>query len=407
MTHSTAKPSGPLAGVRVLDLGGLGPGPFAGMVFADLGADLIRIQRPHEVDTLPNPVLDRGKRSIIVDMKSERGVDLIRRLARTADIVIEGFRPGVAERLGVGPAELQSEHPELVYGRITGYGQSGPYSHRAGHDLNYIATSGILDSLGRAGGPPLIPANLVGDFGGGGMLLLVGVLAALTEARATGVGRVVDAAMVEGSSLLWAMMYGFEARGTWGPGRGTNTLDSGAPYYDVYRTSDGHNMAVAALEPQFYAALVSTLGLAVRLSDGALSDKENRAHWPEIREVLTGEFAKRTRAELVELFSAVDACVTPVLSRAEAAVNEQNVSRSTHLVDEEGVVHPSPAPRFGSVDAGSGRVGYSRPTLPGRAVPAGTDTREVLTGIGLSHEEVEELDRAGVVVQRPAYAPTV
>ncbi|MGO1653898.1 MAG: CaiB/BaiF CoA transferase family protein, partial [Brevibacterium yomogidense] len=341
MTEPTTPPL-PLDGIRIIDLGGIGPGPFASMVLADLGAELIRVHRPQEaagnrngvgMDPV-NPVLDRGKRSIVLDLKSPEGVDAVRRLARTADGVVEGFRPGVAERMGLGPEDLMTENPALVYGRVTGWGQTGPDSHRAGHDMNYIAGSGLLAQLGRADEAPQFPANLAGDFGGGGMQLALGIVAALLRARTSGTGAVVDATMGDGANLLWAMQFGFEAQGLWREGRGRNLLDSGAPFYDVYRTADDDFVSVGCIEPQFYAEFVEKMGIADRLPAMSPGEHRHPKHWAAQRAVFTEAIAARTRAELDELFAGSDACTMGIRSWAEAEAAPHNVARDLFYRDE-------------------------------------------------------------------------
>ncbi|GAA1855133.1 CaiB/BaiF CoA transferase family protein [Brevibacterium marinum] len=340
-----------LDGVRVLDLGGIGPGPFATMMLADMGAEVIRLDPPKTAGQPMNPVLDRGKRSVTVDFKSEAGIELARSLAAKSEILVEGFRPGAAERLGLGPDDLHALNPALVYGRITGYGQDGPKAQQAGHDLGYIASAGLLNQFGRAGGPPQFPANLIGDFGGGGMLLVVGVLGALTSARTTGVGTVVDSAMVEGANLLYSMMHGFSELGMWRhDARGHNLLDSGAPFYDVYPTADGRYVTVACIEGPFFAEFVRGLGIEDRLPEPLdRLDHWQPQHWPSLRTVFAEELSSRTLAELEELFSGSDACVEPVRTMAEAKSDEHNLHRGLFCTDEAGIDQPAPAPRFSAL----------------------------------------------------------
>ncbi len=330
---------GPLAGVRVVELAGLGPAPFCAMLLADLGADVVRVQRPGDGGT-PDGLLDRGKRSVAVDLKHERGPETVLGLVERADVLLEGYRPGVAERLGVGPQQCWQVRPDLVYGRMTGWGQDGPLASTAGHDIDYIALSGMLHALGRAGGPPQVPVNLLGDFGGGAMYLTVGVLAGLVQARVSGRGQVVDASIVDGSAHLGTMLFGMLAAGGWNTERGTNLLDTGAPFYDVYATSDGEYVAVGALEPRFYGELIERLGLT-----GEVPDRDDPANWPELRERLGAAFARGTRQEWTEVFADSDACVTPVLSMTEAAENPHVRARGT-LTRSDGVLQPAPAPRF-------------------------------------------------------------
>lgn len=374
---------GPLTGVRVVELAGLAPGPFACMVLADLGAHVLRVDRPPSGTVeVPTDVLGRGRTSVAVDLKSPQGAALVRRLAADADVLVEGFRPGVAERLGVGPADCQALNPQLVYGRITGWGQRGPLADRAGHDINYLALSGTLSPLVRAGQPPAAPLNLLADFGGGGMLLAVGVLAALVERASSGRGQVVDAAMVDGAALLTTFLHGMRAVGAWPGGRGENLLDGGAPFYDTYATVDGRYMAVGALEPAFYASLLAGLGLAA----DEVPDRDDPAQWPALRSLLAQTFSTRTRDEWVEVFAGVDACVTPVLEPDEAPSDPHAVARSA-FVDVGGVALPAPAPRFSRTATG----------VPAAAPAAGLDGAQALRQWGLDDEEVTTLVRSGVV----------
>ncbi|MEQ3549873.1 CaiB/BaiF CoA-transferase family protein [Pseudonocardia nematodicida] len=335
---------GPLAGLRVVELAGIGPGPHAAMVLADLGADVVRVDRsPEGTDDaggVPDPT-NRGRRSVVVDLKDPDGRTALLRLVKRADVLLEGFRPGVTERLGVGPDECLGRNPRLVYGRMTGWGQDGPLASRAGHDINYISLTGALHAVGRAGERPVPPLNLVGDFGGGSMLLVVGVLAALWEARSSGRGQVVDAAMVDGASVLTQMFRGFLADGSWVDERGRNLLDGHAPFYDTYTCADGRHVAVGALEPQFFAELTSGLGVTER-DTGAQYD---RASWPAMRKLFTTVFGSRTRDEWAAVFEGTDACVTPVLSFGEAAAHPHLVARDT-VVTVDGVTQAAPAPRF-------------------------------------------------------------
>ena len=337
---------GPLHGVKVIELAGIGPAPFAAMMLADMGADVLRIDRPKAIVGEPRTnaydVLNRNRSGITVDLRSEAGVESVRDLADMADVLIEGFRPGVAERLGLGPDELSARNDRLIYGRMTGWGQEGPMAPRAGHDLTYLALSGGLAHIGRAGQPPTPPLNLVADFGGGGMLLAAGVLAALVERATSGRGQVVDAAMVDGAALLMAPLFGAWASGFWNAERGTNLLDSGAPFYDVYECSDGRWLAVGALEPQFYAMLIEGLGLA----DTELPDQNDNARWPELREAIGNAIRTRTRDEWAAHFGDSDACVAPVLDMGEAPQHPHAVARSS-FADVDGVPQPAPAPRFG------------------------------------------------------------
>lgn len=330
---------GPLSGVRVLELAGLAPGPFAGMMLADHGAEVLRVDRVKAVSDRPRTdVMDRGKRSVGLDLKAPEGVAAFKELARHADVVIEVFRPGVAERLGIGPDDLHAVNERLVYGRMTGWGQDGPLAPTAGHDIDYIAVSGVLSMLGREGGKPTPPINILGDFAGGGLMLAYGVLLALFERERTGLGRVIDAAMVDGAAILFAMFYQGVSSGMWGP-RGTNLLDTGAPMYDTYETADGGYLAVGSLEPQFWEAMVSLMGL----SD--LPDRNDQAQWPALRARLAEEFRKRTRAEWEAVFEGSDACVSPVLSMDEAPAHPHNAARR-NFVEVGGLSQPMPAPRL-------------------------------------------------------------
>jgi alpha-methylacyl-CoA racemase len=335
--------SGPLRGVRVVEIASIGPGPFAAMMLADQGADLIRVERPGEAALAlgaGNP-LHRGRPEIRVDLKSDAGRALVLRLADAADGLIEGFRPGVMERLGLGPDALLARNPRLVYGRMTGYGQDGPMAGVAGHDINYLAIAGALGAFRRRGERPLAPLNLVADFGGGGMLLAFGLVAALLEARTSGRGQVVDAAMVDGTAALTALFHGLRAAGLWSDEPGTNWLDSGAHFYEVYATADGGHVAVGALEPQFYAELLRRLEL-----DPAEFPQWERERWPELKHRFAEVFATRTRAEWAERLEGAEACATPVLGLHEAPEHPHNVARGTFAAGAGGVVQPAPAPRF-------------------------------------------------------------
>ncbi|MDO8189154.1 CaiB/BaiF CoA-transferase family protein [Conexibacter sp. JD483] len=335
----------PLAGVRVVELAAIGPAPFAGMMLADAGAHVTVVRRPggHPDAWGSNPVLDRGRTVVEHDLKAASGVAAVLDLAAEADVLIEGFRPGVTERLGVGPAACLARNPRLVYGRMTGWGQHGPRAQTAGHDITYLATTGALDAIGRAGERPVPPLNLLGDFGGGGLLLAFGVLAALLDARASGRGRIVDAAIVDGVGALAAMVHGMRARGEWQDARGSNLLDGGAPFYDVYACADGRHVAVGALEPRFWRELLAGLGLAD--DPDCAGDHLDPARWPALRASLTAAFAARTRAEWQTVFDAADACVAPVLDWQEAARDPHAVARGAFLT-RDGVPQPAPAPRF-------------------------------------------------------------
>jgi alpha-methylacyl-CoA racemase len=378
--------TGPLTGVTVVEMAGLGPTPFCGMVLADLGADVVRVDRAaavvggHTASTR-HDLHNRGKRSIGVDLKNEAGAEVVVRLAGAAHALIEGFRPGVMERLDVGPARCLAANPALVYGRMTGFGQEGPYSAMAGHDIDYIALSGALHAIGPEE-EPVPPLNLVGDFGGGGMLLALGVLAALIHARATGKGQVVDAAMVDGSALLTTSHHGHLAGGWWQDSRRSNLLDGGAPFYSVYPTSDGGHVAVGALEPQFFAALLDGLGL----DRGAVPRQGDREGWSEMRRIFAERFATETRDHWAELFAGSDACVAPVLGLEEAPRHPHNQARET-FVTVDGVIQPGPAPRFTE----------ARPTVRSGPVAPGADTDDVLDGLGYTREQIVRLRESGAV----------
>jgi alpha-methylacyl-CoA racemase len=391
---SVIETTGPLAGVRVIELAGIGPGPFCGMLLADLGAEVIQVDRPGGPAT-PVPhkseIISRGKRRIVVDLKHPRGAEVVLRLAAKSDALIEAYRPGVAERLGVGPADCLARNRALVYGRMTGWGQDGPLAASAGHDIGYIAVTGALHAIGRAGGPPQVPVNYLGDFGGGSMFLALGLVSGVLAARTTGRGRVVDAAIVDGAAVLQAMTYGLLADGAWTDERGVNLLDSGAPFYDVYETADGRHMAVGALEPQFYAAFRDIL-FAPEGMPADLPDRSDRARWPELRERFAARFAERSQEDWTKVFSGTDSCVAPVRTMTEAPADPHLAARGTY-VTVDGVVQPAPAPRFGDGTPGA-PVGA---LPPGRITHAGAHTREVLTGLGFA--DIDELLSSGAVHQ--------
>ncbi|EHR52140.1 putative acyl-CoA transferase/carnitine dehydratase [Saccharomonospora marina XMU15] len=341
--------AGPLTGIRVVELAGIGPGPHAAMILADLGADVVRVERPGGED---GGAMLRGRRSVAADLKTPEGHALALRLAEKADVLLEGFRPGVAERLGLGPADCHAVNPRLIYGRMTGWGQHGPLSQRAGHDINYISLTGVLHAIGRRDERPVPPLNLVGDFGGGSMFLLVGVLSALWERQRSGQGQVVDAAMVDGASVLAQMMWSMRGQGTWTDERGGNLLDGGAPFYDTYECADGRYVAVGAIEPQFYAQLLAGLGLDPADLPGQLEQDR----WPQLRSRLAEAFGAQPREHWEQVFAATDACVTPVLTFAEAADHPNLAARGT-IVELDGVAQPAPAPRFS-------RTAAATPTPP-------------------------------------------
>lgn len=360
---ATTTGRGPLDRLRVVELAGIGPGPHAATLLADLGADVVRVQRAGLIPApgQPRDQTQRGRRICEVDLKDPAGVDLALGLIERADVLIEGFRPGVTERLGLGPDVALERNPALVYGRMTGWGQEGPLSQAAGHDINYISLTGVLHAIGRAGERPVPPLNMVGDFGGGSMFLLFGILAALFERQKSGQGQVVDAAMVDGTLALSHMMWSFRGLGRWSDERGVNMLDTGAPYYDTYETSDGRYMAVGAVEPQFYALLLAGLGL----EPATLPSQNNKSAWPQTKKVFADVFASKTRDEWAAIFDGTDACTTPVLTFAEASSNTHVAQRGS-LVELDGVIQHRPAPRFSRSDPGL-------PSAPAdAAVDAGT-----------------------------------
>lgn len=378
--------NGPLSGRRIIELAGIGPAPFTCMLLADLGAEVIRIDRPGGVPLpVATPVQDlynRGKRSVVLDLKRPEGIEAVLALAATADAFVEGFRPGVADRLGLGPDALWQHNARIAYGRMTGWGQEGPLSASAGHDIGYIAITGALHAIGSAGGPPQIPLNLLGDFAGGSLYLAVGLLAAIIEADRTGRGQVIDAAIVDGTAHLLTHMYTVLASGMWTDERGVNLLDGGCPYYSVYETSDGKHMAVGALEPKFFAEFVKLLGA----DEVDVATQADEARWPQLREVFTRLFATRTRDEWAAVFDGTDACVAPVMSVLEAAGHPHLLARGSIIEAADGNLQPGPAPRFSSHSDFT-------PTPP----PAlGNDTRSVLGELGL---DVDALVESGVALQ--------
>jgi len=378
---------GPLAGTKIIEIAGIGPGPFCAMMLADMGADVVRVDRAQNVTggnpaSPPSDVLMRGRRSIGVDLKHPDGVETILALIESADAIIEGFRPGVMERLGLGPDAALSRNPRLVYGRMTGWGQDGPYSSTAGHDINYIALAGALDAIGNKGGPPVPPLNLVGDFGGGGMFLAFGVVCGILNAQRTGEGQVVDAAMVDGSAVLMMMFHAFRAMGIWEDARGSNMLDTGAHYYDVYETADGKYVSIGSIEPQFYAELLRLTGL----EGESLPSQHDKGQWPAMKDRLGQIFEAKTRDEWCALMEGTDVCFAPVLSMVEAPEHPHNVHRNTFL-ELDGVVQPAPAPRFSGTP-----VSVQRPPSH-----AGQHTDEVLLEWGLDADRVAKLRDAGAV----------
>lgn len=381
---------GPLTHLTVVELAGIGPGPFACMLLADLGAQVIRIDRPPASsrggldDLMRNDsVVDRGRRSLSLNMKDPEALEAVLKLVERADILIEGFRPGVAEKLGLSPAACHGRNPKLVYGRMTGWGQTGPLAHTAGHDINYVALSGALHAIGSKG-QPLPPLNLVGDYGGGGMLLAMGVLAAVTQAHHSGQGQVVDAAMTDGAALLMAAQFGLMAKGFWRDEREANFLDGAAHFYGTYECADGKHVALGAIEPQFYRELLQRCGI----EDPHFQKQWDAAEWPALRTKLADQFRTRTRAQWCELLEGSDACFAPVLSMREAAAHPHNAARGT-FVDDGGVVQPAPAPRFDRTPA----------ALPPKAPRTGEHTRELLALAGLDAAGIDALVAGGVAFE--------
>jgi alpha-methylacyl-CoA racemase len=374
---------GPLHGARVVELAALGPAPFAAMLLADLGADVVRVDRPGDAGTDPQAyVLHRGRRSIAVDLKTPAGREVVLRLVDEADALVEGHRPGVMERLGLGPEECRARNPRLVYGRMTGWGQDGPLARTAGHDIDYIALSGALSVAARHGERPVPPVNLLGDFGGGGAFLALGVVAALWEAARSGSGQMIDAAMVDGSAVLTTMLHGLMAQGRWRDEAGVNFADTGAPFYEVYECADGRFVSVGALERPFYTELLRGLNL----DESELPDRREEAAWPALKERFAGVFRTRTRDEWAAVFAATDACVAPVLRLTEAPAHPHNVARSV-FVEHGGVTQPAPAPRFSRTE-----VGLDRP-----APAPGEHTDEILTELGYDAADTEQLRASGAV----------
>ncbi len=388
MTTPRPAPTGPLAGTRVVELGSIGPGPFCAMLLADLGAEVVRLDRvggATPVGPAGDPafeIMHRGRRSVGIDLKAPGAAELVLELCAGADVLLEGFRPGVAERLGIGPDACRARAPRLVFGRMTGWGQEGPRAAEVGHDINYIALAGPLGLIGRAGAAPTPPLNLVGDFGGGGMLLALGVLAALRERGSSGEGQVVDAAMVDGAALLLAPFFGWQQAGGWPGGRGTNLLDSGAPFYDVYACADGRWLSVGAIEPRFYADLLDLLGL----DPADLGHQLDRDAWPAAKALVAARIAQRPRDAWVAAADGGEACVAPVLELDELEHDAHLAARGT-VVRRDGVLQPAPAPRFDRTPA---RLGAPPPS-------PGADTREALADWGIAPERLQALLDAGVI----------
>ena len=380
--------SGPLSGVKVVEIAGIGPGPFCAMLLADMGADVLRIDRAQNVSfgdasTPSLDLLNRGRRSIGVDLKQADGVETVLRLCEQADALLEGFRPGVAERLGIGPDDCMARNPKLIYGRMTGWGQDGPYAPTAGHDINYIALAGALDPIGRAGQAPVPPLNLVGDFGGGGLMLAFGIACALVEAKSSGQGQVIDAAMVDGAAVLTTFIYGLRSMGFWLDERGANMLDTGAHFYDAYECSDGKFVSIGSIEPQFYAELLRLTGLEGEV----LPYQMDRTQWPAMKERLEAIFKTKTRDEWCALLEPdPELCFAPVLSMAEAHQHPHNQARET-FVEVAGIVQPAPAPRFSRTPG----------AISSPPAHAGQHTDEALADWGFTADEITKLREAGAV----------
>ena len=374
---------GPLKGLKIIEMAGIGPGPFCGMVLADLGAEIIRVDRASAIGTgSKQEPSNRGKKSIAVDLKAKEGVEVVLKLVETADAIFEGFRPGVMERLGIGPEVCLARNDRIVFGRMTGWGQEGPLANAAGHDINYISLSGALAAIGRPGSPPVPPLNLIGDFGGGGMLLALGLVAALLESKESKKGQVVDAAMTDGSALLMTMIYSMQSSGMWKTTMGSNLLDGGSHFYDTYECKDGKFISIGSIEPQFYALLCQI----AELDEKVFSKQMSRDLWPEQKEEIKKIFLNKTRDEWCELMEGTDVCFAPVLDMSEAPEHPHNKERKT-FIDLEGVTQPAPAPRFSRTE----------PEVVSSPSIVGEHTNEVLSSIGLSEEDISSLKTSGAV----------
>ena len=374
---------GPLKGLKIIEMAGIGPGPFCGMVLADLGAEIIRVDRASAIGTgSKQEPSNRGKKSIAVDLKSSEGVEVVLKLVETADAIFEGFRPGVMERLGLGPDVCLARNERIVFGRMTGWGQEGPLANAAGHDINYISLSGALAAIGRPGSPPVPPLNLIGDFGGGGMLLALGLVAALLESKESKKGQVVDAAMTDGSALLMTMIYSMQSSGMWKTTMGSNLLDGGSHFYDTYECKDGKFISIGSIEPQFYALLCQIADL----DEEVFGKQMSRDSWPEQKEEITKIFLNKSRDEWCDLMEGTDVCFAPVLDMSEAPKHPHNIERKT-FIDLEGVTQPAPAPRFSRTE----------PEVVSSPSIVGEHTNEVLSSIGLSDEDISSLKTSGAV----------
>jgi alpha-methylacyl-CoA racemase len=374
---------GPLSGIKIIEIAGIGPGPFCAMMLADLGAEVVRVDRKSNEGNGSNyDVLNRGRKSIAIDLKNPAGIETVLALVEGADALLEGFRPGVMERLGIGPDVCMARNPKLIFGRMTGWGQDGPMAQAAGHDINYIALTGALHSIGRKDAPPTPPLNLVGDFGGGGMLLALGITSALLETQKSGKGQIVDAAMTDGSAALMGIIYGQHGRGAWKTDRQVNMLDGGAHFYDTYECSDGKFISIGSIEPQFYALLLEK----AELTDELYTDQHNRDNWPELKTKTAEAFRTKTRAEWCAIMEYTDVCFAPVLDLEEAPQHEHNKARNT-FVEIEGVTQHAPAPRFS-------RTPSSTPTRPPRA---GEHTDDILERWGFSDSKIAALKETGAV----------
>lgn len=375
---------GPLSGLKIIELAGLGPGPFCGMMLSDMGAEVTRVDRLTQHGKRPKDVLARGRKSIAINLKKPQGIELVLSMVESADALFEGFRPGVTERLGLGPDDCLARNPRLVYGRITGWGQEGPLAQAAGHDINYIALSGALHAIGQRNENPVPPLNLVGDFGGGGMLLAFGLVCALLEAKNSGKGQVIDAAMTDGSASLMAMFFSMNAAGMFKDQRGTNLLDGGAHFYNSYETSDGKHICVGSIEPQFYALLIAHAGLDKK----QFSAQMNSQTWPQLKQALAAVFKAKTRSEWCEILEGTDVCFAPVLSILEAPEHPHNKARKT-FVAVDGVMQPAPAPRFSRTPPG----------IRNSARAAGEDTRALLQEYGLTGQAIDALIAQDIVAE--------